>query len=301
VNVQSFDMNLLVAFDALIEHRSVTRAGAALNLSQPAMSSALGRLRVSLADPLFVRSGSEMRPTARALELAGPVRRLLDIASSEILMGPIFDAVSSRRTFTVIMPDIAEMTMVPALLDRLAAEAPGLTLHTMSQPLDAAAPVLGRGAADLAIGYFPDLDTRGFVSERLFDNPYVCVARADHPDVRGAISLPQFLAASHVVVYPDGREHLVDSSLRQRGIERRTVTELAHFMSLLPILGRTDLIATVPRDLAEVCATYVDVQILPVPFDAPVITVRQTWHQSADQDPANRWFRDVVRSVLRRP
>ena len=197
MDIRSVDLNLLVVFDAMVEHRSVTRAAEALNLSQPAMSAAVARLRGIFDDPLFVRAGSEMRPTPRAAELAGPVHRVVDTVKTEILKRNAFDPAISDRTFTLVTPDIGEVNFVPRILSCLAREAPSTNVKTLAMPRHAASDSLESGAAELALGYFPDLQKAGFFQQKLFRNSHVCMVRRDHPQVGSKMTMTQFLALSH--------------------------------------------------------------------------------------------------------
>jgi len=298
MDLKSIDLNLLVIFDAMVEERSVTRAGEAVGLSQPAMSAAVTRLRTLFNDPLFVKTGPEMKPTPRALELAGPVRRIIEMVRTDVLQRSAFDPATTDRSFTIITPDIGEINFVPKLLARLAQEAPSAQLQTIGRPRPAAAEALEAGSADIAVGYFPDLHKAGFFQQKLFDNPHVCIVRADHPKVGTRMTLKAYLAASHAVVRPDGREHVFEQFLQQRGLHRRVLLELSHFMSLLPVIEGSDLIATVPRDMADVCCRYARVRIIDTPIKSPVIGVHQFWHRRFHKDPANIWLRGVVQSLF---
>lgn len=301
MDIRTVDLNLLLAFDAMLEHRSVTRAGEAIGLSQPAMSAAVARLRTLFDDPLFVKTGAQMQPTARAQALAEPVRRVVQTIRSEILRPGGFDPARSERTFTLITPDIGEMQFVPPLLARLAAQAPGVRLNVVSRPRTAAADALASGAADLAIGYFPDLKGAGFFQQKLFDNRHVCIVRRDHPRAGdGTIHLDDYLALGHVVVRPDGREHVYEQHLERRGIDRKVVLQLSHFMSLLPVIEGSDLLATVPMDLAQICQRYAQVRILESPISAPAIPVHQFWHRRAHKDAAGVWLRAQVATLFGR-
>jgi len=246
----------------------------------------------------FVRSGAEMRPTPRALELAAPVHRVIDTVRIDILQRWRFSPSTSDRTFTVITPDIGEINFLPRLLGRFAREAPQARLRAVSLPRDAAAAALESGEADLAIGYFPDLHKSGFFQQKLFDNPHVCIVRSGHPSIGSRITLKQYLAAAHAVVRPEGREHVFEQFMQQRGLQRKVLLELSHFMSLLPVIEGSDLIATVPRDLANVCIRYSDVRIIETPIKSPVIAVHQFWHRRVHKDQASIWLRSVTSSSL---
>lgn len=298
MNVHAIDLNLLAVFDAMIEHRSVTRAGERIALSQPAMSAALGRLRTLFHDPLFVRAGGEMQPTPKALELAEPIRRVLTVVKTEVLQRSGFDPAVTERQFTLLTPDIGEFNFLPRLLGRFAAAAPGARLRTIARPRAAAAEALESGAADLAIGYFPDLQKAGFYQQKLFENAHVCIVRAGHPAVGDRLTLAEYLALPHAVVRPDGREHVFEQHLQHRGISRRVLLEVSHFLSVLPIVESSDLVATVPRDLADACMRYGNIRIVEVPIRAPGIAVHQFWHRRFHQDPANIWLRGLVHAQL---
>lgn len=292
------DLNLLVVFDAMMNHRSVTLAGESIGLSQPAMSAALRRLRAAFGDPLFVRSGVRMNPTPRAMALAEPVRGVLAWVRRDIVQQVQFTPETTHRTFTLIMPDIAEMNFVSRLLERLSAQAPHARLKTITRARSAAAEALETGAAELAVGYFPDLQTAGFYQQKLFDNPHVCIVREDHPTIGTSLTQAEYLAASHVIVRPEGRLHVFEQFLHQHGLQPRVLAELAHFMSLLEVIERTDLIATVPLDVARMCCRHGRIREMPVPFDSPVIPIYQFWHGLYHRDPANMWLRGLVQGVF---
>ena len=294
MDIRSVDLNLLLVFDAMHRHRHVTRAGEDLGLSQPAMSAALGRLRTVLADPLFVRSGAEMRPTPRADSLRDTVRQVMQMIETRVLQPSDFDPLTSARSLTLLAPDIAEVNFLPRLLAHLATHAPGVSVKTLAMPRHAAAMALESGAAEMAIGYFPDLQKAGFFRQRLIRSSHVCLLRKDHPDIGSKISLKQFLQASHAVVKPDGREHVFEIFLKEKRIVRRVAVELSHFMSLLPIVESANLIATVPRDLAEFFVQHGQVRYVDTPIKSPVIDVHLFWHQQFAKDPAHTWLRKVI-------
>ncbi len=298
MDIRDIDLNLLVALDAMLRLRSVTRAADAIGLSQPAMSAALGRLRQLFGDPLFVRAGSTMQPTPRGEELAEPVQRVMSTLRDDILPRSGFDPGTTDRVFTLVTPDIGEVNFLPRLLQRLRQDAPGASLHAIAQPRDAAAPTLASGGADLALGYFPDLQRAGFYQQKLFDNPHVCLLSADHPAASRPLTRERYLDLPHAVVRPDGREHVFEQFMQKQGIQRRVLLEVSHFMSLLPLIESSDLIATVPRDLAMVCVAYGKLVMRDVPLPAPTISVYQFWHRRYHQDPASVWLRHLVAATL---
>ncbi|ALK99319.2 LysR family transcriptional regulator [Massilia sp. WG5] len=298
MNIADLDLNVLVVFDAMLQHQSVTRAGHALDLSQPAMSAALAKMRAQLGDPLFVRTGHGMRPTPRALQLAEPVKRILEMVRLDVLQQPAFDPATASRTFTVITPDIGETVFVPKILAYAQTHAPRIAIRSMAISSEGAGEALELGLADLAIGYFPDLAKPGFYQQRLFKNSFVCMVRADHPRIRGSLTSDEFLRESHALVRPAGRTHLFEQFLHSKNIKLDVRAELSHFASLLTIISSSDLIATVPRDIGHVFASLAKVQLLDLPLQPPSFHLMQHWHTVAHTDPANIWFRQMVKTLF---
>lgn len=294
MDLRSVDMNLLVVFDALVRQRSVTRAAEALGLSQPATSAALARLRAFFDDPLFVKAGTEMRPTPRAAQMAAAVRQVLDLVMDEVLQARRFDAATTERAFTLLMPDIGEINFLPRLLARLANDAPGVRLRTRSLPRHEAALALDSGEVDLAIGYYPDLHRDGLFRQYLLHNEHVCIVRREHPHIGQRLTLKQFLAAPHAVVRPDGRAHVFEQFLQAGGWTRPVQLEVSHFASLQPIIAGSDLVATVPQALAEAWARHGEIRIVPVPMKVPIVEVHQFWHRRMQKDAAHAWLRALV-------
>ncbi len=300
MDIRQVDLNLLVIFDAMARQRSVIRTAELVGLSQPATSAALARLRLVFDDALFVRAGHEMKPTPRALELAPAVHRVVEAINTDILQQAVFDPARAARSFTVLTPDIGEIAFFPGVLLHLREHAPQVRLHAVSMPRKAAAEALESGTAELAVGFFPDLQKAGFFQQVLFKTSYTCITCASHDAVGTHLTMKQFLAAKHVVVSPEGREHTLDKLLEAKGHQRRIMLELSHFMSLLAILPHSDFIATVPQDIATALERHIAIKRLALPFRPPAIEVQQFWHRRMQDDPANRWLRGVFYAVNRR-
>ena len=300
MDIRSVDLNLLVLFDTMARLRSVNKAAEALALSQSATSGALARLRAVFDDQLFVRTASQMEPTPRALELAPVVHRVVQTIQSEILKQAAFDPARAERSFTILTPDIGEVAFLPGVLRRLREEAPQVRLHAVSRPRAAAADALEKGEAELAVGFFPDLQRAGYFQQALFMSSYTCIACARHTAVGSRLTLKQYLASRHIVVRPDGREHLLDRFLDDKGWQRQVMLELSHFMSLVVLLPGSDLIATVPQDIATVVGRHVAIKQIALPFRPPQLQLQQYWHRRMQNDPANRWLRGLFYDVNRR-
>lgn len=300
MDIRSADLNLLVVFDAMARLRSVNRTAEAIGLSQPATSAALARLRTLFDDALFVRAGAQMEPTPRALELAPAVRRVVETIQGEILQPSGFDPATAQRSFTLLTPDIGEVAFLPGVLRRLRQEAPQVKLQAVSRSRTAAAAALESGEADLAVGFFPDLQKAGYFQQALFKTSYACIACAGNEAAGARMTLKQYLAARHVIVRPDGREHFLDRFLEDKGWHRHVTLELSHFMSLLALLPGSDLVATVPEDIATVVGRHVPLRRIELPFRPPQIQVQQYWHRRMQDDPASRWLRGLFYAVNRR-
>lgn len=301
MNWQEADLNLLPVFAALMRHGSVTLAGRELGLSQPAMSYALKRLRAQAGDPLFVRSGRAMLPTARALELAHPVEEVLDTVRRRILGGSGFDPQLAAREFSVALTDLGALVFLPSLFAELRAQAPLCTLRSVQVSASELEGALESGHVDLAIGYYPDAP-RSLYQQRLYERDYVCAFRADHPGIGRRLTLARYLKLDHVVVKSPVRvQDAVDRALAKSGLARRVVLTMPHYVAVAPVLEQSDLVATLPREVAAVFARLASVRAIPAPLHIPNVVLRQYWHRRASQDPANRWLRAMIARLFAEP
>lgn len=300
MNVGDLDLNLLRAFDAVLREGSVTAAGVRLGLSQPAMSNALARLRGVLGDPLFMRTPGGMRPTPFARQLSAPVRQALDLIHTTLQRQPGFDPRTSERSFRLQLSDVGEIVFLPPLLDRLQRAAPGVRLETGQLPQDEVSDALAAGDIDLAVGFLPELSP-GVVQRRLFRDRYVCLVRADHPKIGARLTLPQFLAATHVLVSSRGSAHeIVEQTLRNKGLVRRIALRVPHFTVVPMILARSDHMVIVPEGLVSAITRFGKFKSLRPPVDIPALEVKVHWHERFDQDPGIIWLRGVILDLYAR-
>lgn len=297
--LKDLDFKLLAVFDAVFETQSVTVASKQIGLSQPAMSYSLARLRAVFGDPLFIRVDNSMQPTPRALALAPAVKRILDVLQGELLGGGGFDPAASVRQFELCMSDIGELYFLPGLARGIWAESPGSTLRTRSMVIDELVSRMEEGGVDLAIGYYPDLNKGGFYQQLLFESVFVCIASSDNRALDEGLSLPAYKNAPHVVVAYEGRsQEIIDRHLMQMKIERRVVLTVPHFLSLAEIVPQTDVIATVPREVAQQLAKSGRIRVHDLPVAAPEFPLMQFWHKRNHADPASQWLRAMVRQVF---
>ncbi|MFT3770895.1 MAG: LysR family transcriptional regulator [Minicystis sp.] len=295
------DLNLLVAFDALVAEGNVTRAAERVGLTQPAMSHALGRLRKLVGDPLFVRTPQGMVPTPRALELVEPIRGALGEIDRALHQAPRFDPRETRRPFTLACVDFGSFVIVPPLLARLRAEAPAVDLVVRQLRMETVEKQLAEGDVDLATGVLYDVDEPWMVSRRLFTDRFVCIARAGHPSVRGALTLDQYLALDHALISPRGRRGgIVDTALTRLGKKRRVALYIPHFLAAPIVISQSDLILTLPERIARSFAAMLPLTIVPPPLDLDGFSVTAFWHERQAHDPAHVWFRGLVQEVCRK-
>jgi DNA-binding transcriptional LysR family regulator len=299
MNIAGLNLNLLPVLDALLAERSVSRAGARLGLSQPAVSNALAQLRALLGDPLLVRKGGGMVPTERALELAGPLRAALLALEQGLDPAPAFDPAGAERSFTIVTNDFVAFAILPRLLGRLQREAPRVRLQVRAWQEHYVPPDLARGDADLVLGFDRGLPP-GHHETPLFDDHFVFVARKGHPRVHGSITLPTYTKLAHVLVShePNGRG-VVDDVLATRGLTRTVALRVSHFLLVPPILATTDYVAALSEIVARPMARTLPLQILKMPIHIAGAAVQMIWHERTQPSAAHAWLRGVVTEVGR--
>lgn len=294
MDVQDVDLNLLVVFDHLLRQRTVSGVAKALNLSQPAVSNALARLRRTFEDELFVRSAKGMLPTPFAQELAEPVAYALDALRSALNRNPSFDPVTSERAFHLAMTDIGEVHFIPKLMSVLREQAPRVSVGTVRNTAVTLAEEMSHGKVDLAVGHLPEL-TAEFFQRRLFRQRYVCMFRPGHALDKRTVRLKDFEAADHVVVTAAGTGHArVDEILARQGVQRNIRLRVPHFVALADIVQSTDLVATVTEKFAQRSAACFGLRYIRHPVDLPEIQINLFWHARYHRDPANQWLRGLI-------
>lgn len=298
---QRLDLNLLPIAIALYEERGVNKTATRLGMSQPAVSAALARLRKAFDDPLFVRTAHGMEPTPRAHALITPARDVVSRVERDVLSGLAFDPATANTTFTFALSDVGEMVFLPRILERLQSLAPLASVRSVALGPSELRGALEKGEVDLAVGYFPDLETTNFFQQRLFTHHFCCLLRADHPIVSKRLSIKQFLGLGHVAVHAAGRsQEIFERFLVRNRIRPKVVLVTPHFMSLPPIIGKSDLCATVPHAIGMFFAgTLTNIKTVLPPFiHAPHIVLKQHWHRKAHHDPRNQWLRRLISELF---
>lgn len=294
MELEDIDLNLLVVFRQMLVERRVSRVAEKLGVSQPAVSNALARLRKLLGDELFLRTARGMEPTPLAEQLAESVSYALGMIHSALNQRASFEPATSTRRFTVGMTDIGEIYFLPSLMERLAREAPSITLSTVRNQAVNLRDEMEAGKVDLAIGLLPQLKA-GFFQRRLFRQRYVCLFRRGHRLDKKKITLAEFSEAEHVVVVSAGTGHgQVDEWLQRRGVPRKVRLTVPHFVAVGDILQATDMVATVPERLAQRMAAPFGLAYVAHPAPLPEIAINLFWHAKYHKDPANQWLRSLV-------
>jgi DNA-binding transcriptional LysR family regulator len=312
MNFRTLDLNLLRVFDEVMAEGNLTRAANTLAMTQPAVSNALKRLRDSLGDPLFVRSGYGVEPTPLARSIWPSVRDALSqlravIAPSE------FDPANSRATFVLAMADATAALLTPPLLSRIERDAPGITLRVL--PLTTRDPreLLETSQIDMALGHFPAVmaalvlaamqegEPENFGHERLYSSHYVCVMRRDHPLSKNRLSLDDYCAARHLLVSFSGRPYgFVDEALAEFGRSRRVVLTVNQFFTAGQVVMRSDLLTVLPRHFLAASGFGTRLAQRPLPMSMPEVHVDMVWHRRQDARPEHVWLRDQLLQVARR-
>ncbi len=296
VNLRSIDLNLLVALDALLCERHVTKAADKVGLSQPAMSNALGRLRGMFADELLVRTATGMAPTPRALELVDPLRQVLRQVERVLESDAGFDPEATKRTFTIRMSDILACLLLPQLAAQTR-DAPGIGYNILHLPPAKTIDALERDDIDLAVSMGLD-HSNAIRSEELLRDRMVCIMRKSHPIAAGdTISFDDFIAQNHMKVSMSPTDlRFVDDVLGEIGRERKIVLNVPHWLVVPHVLKQSDLIAVMPGQLATVLMDA-DLRMFDVPFESAPFSWLMYWHRRYDQSNANRWLRNRVQAV----
>jgi DNA-binding transcriptional LysR family regulator len=297
-NLRAFDLNLLVAFDALMEEGSVTRAARRLKIGQPAMSHALSTLRMLLDDELFVRVGQAMQPTARAVAVAGPVRTALMQAQAALGARESFRPETERRIFRLGMSSELELLLLPALTARLAMAAPGIRLHARMAPSTQVETMIDTGVIDLAVGCSlePASRHRGL---DLFPAGVSCCFNPQRLALDVPVGLDAYLAGRHAVVSQSESLHgCVHEALERIRTDLDVVMAAPDFLTVLSAAVEAPVIATISTRVARRFAPPLGLTVSPVPLDLVFPPVRMVWPVRLDRDPAAAWLRDRIIETL---
>jgi DNA-binding transcriptional LysR family regulator len=301
-NLRTVDLNLLVVFDALMAERNVTRAAVRNGLSQPAVSKALNRLRTLFDDPLFVRHDRAMEPTARALELAGPIHGALADISRTLTLPATFDPATASATVRIATIDLYHTSLLPSLVAHLRRHAPLVDLQVRAADRGTLREQLASGEVDIAFAP-PGARARGLEAEPLWTDRLVTLAGRDNPlreplTIEDYAAAPHLVDAGHVQVSPQGvGTSVVDAILAARGLRRRIVLVLPSSAGVPFVVAKTDLIATLPSRVAQGFAALPEVRVLTPPLPEVEVSPHMFWHGRTHDDPLLAWLRAAIKEI----
>ncbi|AUS44160.1 LysR family transcriptional regulator [Ralstonia pseudosolanacearum] len=289
------DLNLLGVFQAIYQTRNVTLAARHHNITQPAMSNALARLREVFADPLFVPGPYGMRPTPYAQQLAAPIERALREVEQALAMSKGFDPASSDREFRMHLTDFAQVAFLPALLERLRAQAPRVAIRVEALAEEAIRPALDEGRLDFAFGRMSKAAGHGVGRHALFKDRYAVLMRAGHPLAGQALSRKDFVASEQVLVCTSGHQAVEDMLVKMGA---RIALRLPSFLVVSRIVETSDFMVIIPARLAEQCAATGQFHMAALPVAMPAFDVSLFWSESRSADPAHAWMRELLQQLF---
>lgn len=291
------DLNLLNALDVILAEGSVTAAADRLELSVPATSRTLARIREALGDPILVRAGRGLVPTPRALAIQNRVHQLVEEARALVEVDRDLDLAALQRTFTIRTNDAIIGLTAARLVGQTQGAAPGVRLRFVPEGEEDLAP-LRDGTVDLDVGVIHDLGPEVRI-EDLYEEHLVGMVAAGHPLAKGRVTLRRFASVTHVTVSRQGRARgALDAMLDEHGLTRRVVAVVPTFTSAAHMILTSDLTGLLPAKYAEQVAALSGARTFPVPADLPRLSIQQGWHVRHDIDPAHHWLRQQLRQVI---
>jgi DNA-binding transcriptional LysR family regulator len=299
MHISRVDLNLFTVFEAIYTEGSVTRASQRLNLTQPAISHALGRLRQMFDDPLFVRQGHAMVSTPLSRSMIEPIRRSL--RGLEVTLNGLhtFDPGTTSKRFNIALRDVLEATILPPLMLRVREHAPLVEIAASQVERRDLENEMATGSLDGAIDVLLPLSS-DIMRTRIYQDSTVVVVRKGHPAIDGRLDIDTYLKQDHILASSRRRGlGLEDFELSRFGLDRRIRLRCQHYFAACRVVSKTDLILTMPGRYAQIANQQFDNQILPFPLEVPAFDVFLYWHANVNNDPANRWFRDQVEQSIR--
>jgi len=295
-SLRTIDLNLLIVFEAVYSARNISHAASQMGMSQPTISNSLARLRDTLGDPLFVRSGRGVEPTAKAEQMIGPVREALRMITSGVTGDGEFDPTKTKRTFRMVLLDQLEPTLMPPVIRQIQ-DHHSVSLEILPVATTPVIEKLNDGTLDLVLSVYVN-NLEEYDCEVIGRANVVVIARKNHPRINGSLTLDDFQSLGHISLIPQMRAmSRVDEMLQHLKIERHIAYTVTKFWSFPYIIAQTDLIALFPGDFAKVMARHLPLDLHPVPFELPEQQVYMTWKKNRSSDPGHRWLRDQIRQA----
>ena len=303
MNFSDYDLEIstLVIFQQLLKLKSVSQTARHLDLSQPAVSRKLAKLRDHFKDPLFVRTGRGLLPTPLAIELDPFIEEVLNIFQTRFHSYDKFDPEISERKFTIASSEIGHKLLLPLLFKACNEQAPNISLRSTRPATSNLVSDLENGDVDVTLGAYPKLYS-GIYEKTLATESYVCGVRKNHSVIDGRITVEQFMASDHIIVSTKGLGHIhrqIEKHLLDYCPKERVKVISDNFVTAALLAEETDCIAMLPARVGEIFGGRLNLQFLDPPINVPDFEIKLYWHERFHQAPANRWLRNLISNVIR--
>jgi DNA-binding transcriptional LysR family regulator len=291
MSLSQMDLNLLVALDALLREKNVTKAGEAVGLSQPAMSSALARLRRLFGDELMVRVGRDYHLTPLGIELRGRISEILHLIEQTVEHRPEFNPATDVRRFKIAASDYATFLVLQPMLERIFLETPGVSFEILPLPgID----LLATGDIDLGIWPAEVPASEQFARQVLFYDKWMCAVWSGLPDIGDELTMEKYLSLPQLSYGPAST---AENAFNKMALERRVELTMQSFFLLPFMLQGTHLVTLIHERLGKKMSEVADIRLLEPPFQTPVVSESMLWHPSRTADPAHTWLREQLTAV----
>ncbi len=296
MKLHQIDLNLLLLFDALYRHRSVSAAADEISLSQSAFSHALARLRSRLDDELFIRNNNLMQPTLKAELIAEKLSRALPLMQQALNETVEFDPVTSQLEFKFTATDFTQHSLLPKLMAAVAQQAPGIKLTILPASDPSPAIQLENADIDFVLGFSHELQQSKTIGRQTwYCGDYCTIARSNHPALRKGLSLETFLELPHVLIAPWGEKSgIVDTSLAKLGLKRKIALQMPSVLVAPYSIINTNMLITIPRVVAEHCAQQIDIEIFETPLPIEGYQLNIYWHKLNSANAGQRWICQTI-------
>lgn len=293
MNLRSVDLNLLTVFDAIMTEQNLSRAAKKIGMSQPAMSNALARLRVTMKDDLFINTGRGVRPTPQAIELAEPIHGVLEKIVNTLNQTQGFDYTASNRKFTLSSADYGVVVILPYLINRLNEIGASVSIDIQQHNRDTLKDKMNFGTVDFSLEYDPVYDS-DLEQKAVLPEGASCIVSKNHPHITDELTLEDYCNAKHLAT---SQTTLFDKHLMKYDIRRDVVMRVPNYFNIPYIIPYTELISTLPHRLAEKFAKQFDLNVFPSPIPDWHQPIFLLWHNNQTHDPGHKWLREVITDV----
>jgi DNA-binding transcriptional LysR family regulator len=300
VHIKDIDLNLLVALDVLLEERHITKSANRLDITQPAMSRTLNRLRITFGDPLIIRTPNGYVPTKRAEDLVHPIKDILN-QIQRTLTEPTFDPATAVGEFKICTLGYGEVVVVPRFIEIVSRGTSNVEIGIVPRSLYSNESIL-EGRADILFGAMLEATSKSCVIQPLYEDRFVCTMSERHPLAKNNLTLEGYLEYPHSIIHTGERSGThIDTLLKQLGHKRKIQKRSPHWTSSLMSLATTDFLQTVPERMARSLATVGGFVVKDLPFDLEPSKLEMMWHARNNADPRHRWFREKFIEATERP